>query len=428
METQIHKKGFWGCFTILLMLLATIAVFGHDHHPSTKKKISFRKSSASIASDRPDYQPGDTLRLYGSGWQPGETVQLHFDETPAVCTNGHNRYTVADSNGNIFYDQFYFNTYHLGVTFVVTATGQSSGLMAQTTFTDALLFSASIVSTPSIICVGANTSFSMTVTNLTFGGSPSGNNARCGLISISVPPEFISVSNLSTSLSDRFAISYTSGNINVSRTGGASNALGIGESIVISFTATAPVSVSNPYTFTTSAWVGNDFSTTKFPDLATQPQVNVNSGTSITADDILVSNENGICSASVSLGNNISFSGNPAPTLSYSLSNFGPTIPNPYVFPVGETTVYVKASNNCGDTISSFKVKVTDNQPPNALSLSDVLEQCSVTSIDAPTALDNCVGEVTGTTSTVFPITTQGETLVTWIFDDGNGNQSQSVQ
>ncbi len=30
-------------------------------------------------------------------------------------------------------------------------------------------------------------------------------------------------------------------------------------------------------------------------------------------------------------------------------------------------------------------------------------------------------GTITGTTSTVFPITTQGTTVVTWSFDDGNG-------
>ncbi|MGX7666118.1 HYR domain-containing protein [Flavobacterium pedocola] len=427
METFIHKKGFWGCFMILLMLLMSIVVFGHDHHPSVKKKISFRKSSASIVSDRPDYQPGDTLRLYGSGWQPGETVQLHFDETPTVCPNGHNRYTVADSNGNVFYNQFYFNTYHLGVAFVVTATGQSSGLMAQTTFTDALEFSASIATNPSGLCSGANASYSVTITNLTVG-PPTGNNARAGSIRIAVPAAFTSVSALATSLSSRFAISFSSGNINVSRTGGASNGLGVGESIVISFTANAPVSVSNPYPFTTTAWVGNDFTTTQFPAPTNQPQVNIGSGPSFSVSDITVNNKPGFCYAAVTLGSNISSSDSPLPTFTYSLTNFGSELANPRDYPVGETVVYVKGSNGCGDVIKSFKVTVTDNQAPNAPSLPDVTAQCSVASITAPTAPDNCVGNVTGITSTSFPITTQGETLVTWTFNDGNGNQSQSVQ
>ena len=40
----------------------------------------------------------------------------------------------------------------------------------------------------------------------------------------------------------------------------------------------------------------------------------------------------------------------------------------------------------------------------------------------APTTTDNCAGIVTGTTATVFPITAQGLTVVTWVFDDENGN------
>src|SRR5690606_29693918 len=35
---------------------------------------------------------------------------------------------------------------------------------------------------------------------------------------------------------------------------------------------------------------------------------------------------------------------------------------------------------------------------------------------------DNCAGTITGITSTTFPITTQGTTVITWSFDDGNGN------
>jgi hypothetical protein len=109
----------------------------------------------------------------------GETVTLHFDETPTVCINGHNRTTVADANGDIFYDQFYFIDSHLGVTFLVTATGLSSGLTAQTTFTDALLFSATISSLPSTVCSGANATYTLVIKNLTTS-PPTGSNARLG--------------------------------------------------------------------------------------------------------------------------------------------------------------------------------------------------------------------------------------------------------
>ncbi|TWI09016.1 hypothetical protein IP98_02731, partial [Flavobacterium cauense R2A-7] len=135
METSLLKKGFWSNLILLSSLLLITLTFGYSKLPTNFK--ADKSTLASISSDKADYQPGDTLRLSGTGFLPGETVTLHFDETPTVCPNGHNRSTVADSNGNIFYDQFYFNINHVGVAFVVTATGQSSGIIAQTTFTDA---------------------------------------------------------------------------------------------------------------------------------------------------------------------------------------------------------------------------------------------------------------------------------------------------
>src|SRR5439155_25912916 len=42
-----------------------------------------------------------------------------------------------DANGNIQYKGFAPEAHNVGVRFIVTATGQSSGLRAQTTFTDA---------------------------------------------------------------------------------------------------------------------------------------------------------------------------------------------------------------------------------------------------------------------------------------------------
>jgi hypothetical protein len=45
-----------------------------------------------------------------------------------------------------------------------------------------------------------------------------------------------------------------------------------------------------------------------------------------------------------------------------------------------------------------------------------------------PTTTDSCAGTVTGTTITHFPITTLGTNLVTWTFDDGNGNKTTATQ
>ena len=67
---------------------------------------------------------------------------------------------------------------------------------------------------------------------------------------------------------------------------------------------------------------------------------------------------------------------------------------------------------------------------PNIATLPVVTGACStaVTGITPPTATDNCAGQVTGTTTTVFPITALGTTVVTWTFNDGNGNISSQTQ
>ncbi|NEN24628.1 T9SS type A sorting domain-containing protein [Cryomorpha ignava] len=71
---------------------------------------------------------------------------------------------------------------------------------------------------------------------------------------------------------------------------------------------------------------------------------------------------------------------------------------------------------------------VTDPEP-DEISLPDLIE-CAEATLTAPTATDNCAGTLIGTTSTSFPITDPGTTVITWTFDDGNGNivtQDQNV-
>ncbi|MEP6553428.1 MAG: MBG domain-containing protein [Ferruginibacter sp.] len=94
---------------------------------------------ATVTTDKDDYAPGEYVIITGTGWQPGETVSFHFDETPkpAACLLPHDMTVTADAGGNIYNNQFLINNTHLGVAFVLTATGQSSGLVATRNFTDA---------------------------------------------------------------------------------------------------------------------------------------------------------------------------------------------------------------------------------------------------------------------------------------------------
>jgi len=76
---------------------------------------------------------------------------------------------------------------------------------------------------------------------------------------------------------------------------------------------------------------------------------------------------------------------------------------------------------------------ITVNSPictapiPDQINLPAVNAQCSV-SPTAPTATSNCYGQITGTTPTTFPITTQGTTVITWTYNDGNGQTSTQNQ
>ena len=111
------------------------------------------QDAATVSTDKDDYSPGQYVIVTGAGWVPGETVLFDFHETPKVCTSDHHeRSTIAKADGTIYYDQFLINEKHLGVAFVLTATGQSSGMQAVTYFTDAGIKSVSVSSQS--ICAG----------------------------------------------------------------------------------------------------------------------------------------------------------------------------------------------------------------------------------------------------------------------------------
>lgn len=123
-----------------------------------------------------------------------------------------------------------------------------------------------------------------------------------------------------------------------------------------------------------------------------------------------------------------------APTATDNCNGVNVVVTNNAVLPIttaGTTVVtwtYTDAAGN--SSIQTQNIIITDaNTPiPDLASLADVTASCEVTSIQAPTATDACVGAITGQTSTSFPITAQGTTVVTWTFDDGNGNSSTQTQ
>ena len=98
----------------------------------------------------------------------------------------------------------------------------------------------------------------------------------------------------------------------------------------------------------------------------------------------------------------------------------------------GNITRTWSASDNCGNTtnyIQIITIEPDNSDPVPAISsLANVNAECTVNSIVTPTANDNCAGTITATTNATFPITAQGTTVVTWTYDDGNGNTATQTQ
>ncbi len=96
--------------------------------------------------------------------------------------------------------------------------------------------------------------------------------------------------------------------------------------------------------------------------------------------------------------------------------------------PIGLNTVTLTATDINGNVATATAhVTVLDNLAPSAPTIADATGECSVT-VTAPSATDNCAGTVTGTTSDPTTYNVQGSYVVTWTFDDGNGNTSTATQ
>jgi len=98
---------------------------------------------------------------------------------------------------------------------------------------------------------------------------------------------------------------------------------------------------------------------------------------------------------------------------------------------LGTYAVLAEVEETNYDGSAADNLVITDLTPPvpDMGSLPDATGECSATPA-VPSATDLYAGTITGTTTTPFPVTTQGTTIITWSYDDGNGNistQDQSV-
>src|SRR6185312_12643835 len=109
----------------------------------TLSSVNAFSQTATIKTDQLDYPPGSTAIITGKGFQPNETVTLQVLHDPTggddATSPAHQPWTVvADASGNVSSTWIVpADEDELGATLLLSAVGETSGLKAAWTFTDA---------------------------------------------------------------------------------------------------------------------------------------------------------------------------------------------------------------------------------------------------------------------------------------------------
>jgi flagellar hook assembly protein FlgD len=91
----------------------------------------------SISTDKDDYQPGDTVHFTGSGWQPGDVLDIVLTDDP--LTHDPHTWTVNVEADGMFHDSTYVvDEGDLNVAFTLVATSRATGRSLTVQFTDNL--------------------------------------------------------------------------------------------------------------------------------------------------------------------------------------------------------------------------------------------------------------------------------------------------
>ena len=95
--------------------------------------------AATVTTDKPDYPPGEAVWITGTGFAVNESVTVVVQHVDTTITGGegHNPWKVK-ANGSGAFLTYWIVPYddNVGATLRVKATGNTSGLVATTTFMD----------------------------------------------------------------------------------------------------------------------------------------------------------------------------------------------------------------------------------------------------------------------------------------------------
>ncbi len=92
------------------------------------------------------------------------------------------------------------------------------------------------------------------------------------------------------------------------------------------------------------------------------------------------------------------------------------------------TWVYDDGNGNTSSQDQTIVIEDDIAPVPDRNNLPTLRAQCGLTVSTIPTATDRCVGAVVGTTSDPLTYNTQGIHIITWTYDDGNGNSVTQTQ
>src|SRR2546427_1947852 len=258
------------------ILLATGGLDGAET-PLASSEVFFYPT---LRSDKPDYAPGETVTLMGEGWRPNEQVAINIRESSGDPDT--NLTAAADANGAFTNSEFQTNPDRsdVGVRFLATATGLASRWTAQTTFTDATQFTATI--TPTTDTAGHSlSSYTITITN----DATSDGGDRIGSVDITIPAGYSNVvlGTVTAPSGKTWTAVIVSGVIQLRATGNGDR-LQRTESVSVALTATSPCTAGS-YVWSTTAKSSTDFSGSQtFTLLGSQPTVKITGSGSTGAD------------------------------------------------------------------------------------------------------------------------------------------------
>ncbi len=169
-------RGFFATNPLFSALSGLLLASGGADSSNVALGISEAFSYPTITSDADDYAPNTIATIVGTGWKPGETVDILIQESDgspdtdlSVTASGSGIWSVEHDVG--------FNP---DVRFMVTASGAESGWSAQRTFTDTPKVQTVSVGaqSPNPVTAGNSASYTVSVTRGT------GNDAISATLSI----------------------------------------------------------------------------------------------------------------------------------------------------------------------------------------------------------------------------------------------------